>query len=129
MPRIIALVGASGTGKTTLGKQLAADLNIPFASIDDFGRRGDHRTRWRRMAQWVQRHRGTVLIEANVLTPAIRPALTRSPSLVIELQAPSSTRAQRLRDRGEPESEVERMLPPRAIGYPVDYVLRDGEYE
>jgi len=33
---IIIVIGVSGTGKTTIGKKLAAQLNLPFIDADDF---------------------------------------------------------------------------------------------
>lgn len=34
--KIIYIIGVSGCGKTTIGKQLGAQLNIPFFDADDF---------------------------------------------------------------------------------------------
>ena len=36
MSRIIILIGVSGAGKTTIGRQLAQELNWPFYDGDDF---------------------------------------------------------------------------------------------
>lgn len=36
---LIALIGISGTGKTTLGKQLAEKLNYTYVDLDDFYRK------------------------------------------------------------------------------------------
>jgi gluconokinase len=33
---VVVLMGVTGTGKTTVGKQLAADLGWEFADADDF---------------------------------------------------------------------------------------------
>ena len=35
-PRIILLTGVAGTGKTTIGRQLAAELGWPYHEADDF---------------------------------------------------------------------------------------------
>jgi carbohydrate kinase (thermoresistant glucokinase family) len=36
MPRVHIIMGVSGCGKTTIGKQLAAKLKLPFYDADDF---------------------------------------------------------------------------------------------
>lgn len=40
-PRVIILMGASGCGKTTLGKRLAAETGWPFYDGDDYHPRGN----------------------------------------------------------------------------------------
>ena len=37
---IIVVMGVSGTGKTTVGKALASELEIPFYDADDFHPQG-----------------------------------------------------------------------------------------
>ncbi|MGY0060929.1 gluconokinase [Streptomyces sp. LZ34] len=35
-PQVVVVMGVSGTGKTTVGEQLAAELGVPYAEADDF---------------------------------------------------------------------------------------------
>lgn len=35
-PRVVVVMGVSGTGKSTVGSQLAAELGVPYAEADDF---------------------------------------------------------------------------------------------
>ena len=123
--RVICLVGSPGCGKTTLGRQIAKDLSLPFAGIDDFGARGDRDRRWSGLMGWITSHRCPVMVESNVVMPELGELLDSIPHLVIELQAPESTRAERLRKRGEREAEINRMLSAQAIGYTVDRVETD----
>ncbi|MFK4268167.1 gluconokinase [Streptomyces milbemycinicus] len=35
-PQVVVVMGVSGTGKSTVGEQLAAELGVPYAEADDF---------------------------------------------------------------------------------------------
>lgn len=42
-PHVVVVMGVAGTGKTTIGPLLAAELGVPYAEGDDFHPCGQHR--------------------------------------------------------------------------------------
>ena len=90
-PLIIVVMGVTGSGKTTIGRMLATELNVSFVDADNFHsaeniermRRGEplddeDREPWLdRLNAELQRHADGVVLACSALTQDYRDRLTR----------------------------------------------------
>jgi hypothetical protein len=100
---VLAVVGASGSGKTWLGTKLAPALGIPRLAIDDYGKPGS--SRWPRLLAAVEEIDGKVLVESCAAPPIYRPLI----GFTVLLRARPAVRQRRLRRRGESLAEARRL--------------------
>lgn len=102
--RVLAIVGASGTGKTWLGTRLAPALGIPRLAIDDFGDAASGR--WLELLSAIEETEGKVLVESCATPPAYRALI----GITVHLSAKPAVRSRHLRERGEPREEIRRLV-------------------
>jgi hypothetical protein len=102
--RVLALVGASGAGKTWLGTKLAPALGLPRLCIDDFGKPGTKR--WAKLLREINATEGKVLVEACAMPSAYR----RYVGTTVLLWAPPGLRKRRLLERGESRANAKRLV-------------------
>lgn len=102
--RVLALVGASGSGKTWLGTKLAPALGLPRLCIDDFGKPGTKR--WAKLLKEINATEGKVLVESCAMPSVYR----RHVVTTILLWAPPGLRKRRLLERGESRANAKRLV-------------------
>ena len=109
---LIALVGAAGSGKTQVAHALQRK-GYRYRSIDDCGNDG-HAARWTRLLEWIDEQDGAeVVVESNVIPPALADRLKTRQGLVAELVVEEKQRRRQLQQRGSYMKAVD-------VGYPVD---------
>ncbi|NQZ08195.1 MAG: AAA family ATPase [Algicola sp.] len=76
-PKVIAFSGASGCGKTTLIKKLAAQFKCPYVLFDDHA---NQNTYPQDMKTWLEQGADVTLISSPTFAPAINAAKTNNPT-------------------------------------------------
>lgn len=102
--QVIAIVGASGSGKTWLGERLSARLVCPRLAIDDFGKEGSDR--WPLLISAIKGIDGRVVVESCATPLAYRQLIGFS----VLLRIPNEVRSRQLRQRGESLRDAERLV-------------------
>jgi hypothetical protein len=114
-PRVIAITGASGSGKTWLGERLSARLFCPRLAIDDYGKPGS--TRWSSLLDAVRGIDGPVVVESCAVPRAYRKLIT-------------VTILRRLIERGESLNDADRMVRDcQRVPTSGDMEVRDAEVD
>ncbi len=143
MSPIIVLCGVSGSGKSSVGKMLAAELGAPFLEGDELHdpasiasmRAGvplteDARAPWlARIRHWIDARLAagnTGVIACSALTHAARSLLRRDGVVLVLLRVPADTLETRVRERHHAfmpasllQSQLDTFEPPR----PDEHVL------
>lgn len=104
---ILILCGRPGTGKTTIGDRLSLLLELPALRREDF--EDDWQGVFSRLARCDR-----AIVECARLHHGLRTRATRRS--IVEVTAPRAVRRQRLRERGESEQWVERLMVDDGIG-------------
>jgi ribose 1,5-bisphosphokinase PhnN len=99
----LILVGPSGVGKSTIRELVAARLDAESLGPDDFP------AGWREVNRRLDRAEVAVVEACRIPDSVGRRVLDRG-GLVVRLTAPRRVREQRLRDRGESETTIQRRL-------------------
>ncbi|MEU5267025.1 gluconokinase [Streptomyces hygroscopicus] len=115
-PQVVVVMGVSGTGKTTVGPLLAAELGVPYAEADDFHPPAniakmsagtplddDDRRPWLdAIGAWAHHHaEGGGVVSCSALKRAYRDRLrSAAPGIVfLHLTGDRSLIAERMRER------------------------------
>lgn len=106
MSRLLVLCGFSGTGKTTVGRKLAASLDATLIGPDGFS------DRWAGVLRRLDSG-GPVIVECNRLHRRLRDRLHGTDAVVVELTTSIPVQRERLEGRGESDETVEKRIADR----------------
>lgn len=108
MVRVVAVVGATSSGKSTLVRRLVAECGWPVLSIDEERRRGGG---WFSLVAKARRIERPTFIESVLVPASYRSALALHDARSIVVTCDGPTRVQRMLDRGTYEGDRFRVPP------------------